>query len=144
MENEDLVVLTADIASSYVASNQIAAEDVGNLVQTIHQALASLGGEPVEEATTYEPAVSVRSSIKPDHLVCLECGAHQKTLKRHLQSAHGLSPAEYRERYGLRSDYPLTAPAYSERRSAMAKAIGLGVGGRKPAKRTPKKATSKK
>jgi predicted transcriptional regulator len=144
MENEDLVALTADIASSYVASNQISAGDVSKLVQTIHQALASLGGEPVEVAATYEPAVSVRSSIKPDYLVCLECGAHQKTLKRHLQSAHGLSPDDYRERYGLRSDYPLTAPDYSERRSAMAKALGLGVGGRKPAKRTPKKAASKK
>lgn len=144
MENEDLVALTADIASSYVASNQIAAEDVGKLVQTIHQALASLAGEPVEEAVTYEPAVSVRSSIKPDYLVCLDCGVHQKTLKRHLQSAHGLSPAEYRERYGLRSDYPLTAPDYSERRSAMAKAIGLGAGGRKPAKRTTKRPVSKK
>lgn len=143
MENEDLVALTTDIASSYVASNQIAAGDVGKLVKSIHQALASLGDDPEQSAATYEPAVSVRSSIKHDHLVCLECGVHQKTLKRHLQSAHGLSPAEYRQRYGLRSDYPLTAPAYSERRSAMAKAIGLGVGGRKSAKATTKKVARK-
>lgn len=144
MENEDLVVLTADITSAFVSNNQIAAEDVSKLLQSIHQALASLGVEPEQEVATYEPAVSVRSSIKPDHLVCLECGAHQKTLKRHLQSAHGLSPAEYRERYGLRNDYPLTAPDYSERRSVMAKAIGLGAGGRNPAKRTTKRSASKK
>lgn len=126
MENEDLIALTADITSAFVSNNQIAADDVGKLVQDIHQALASLGEEPEEEAAAYEPAVSVRSSIKPDHLVCLECGSHQKTLKRHLRVAHDLTPGGYRERYGLRSDYPMTSPEYSARRGEMAKAIGLG------------------
>jgi predicted transcriptional regulator len=73
-----------------------------------------------------QPAVTVRSSVKPDYIVCLDCGVKVKTLKRHLQSAHGLDPKQYRERWGLKTDYPMTARAYSKRRSAMAQQIGLG------------------
>lgn len=131
MQNEDLISLTSDIVAAHVSNNRIDVNDVAALVTSVHQALASLGqqqaDQPQQEAKT--PAVSIRASVKPDYLVCLECGAKQKTLKRHLQSAHNLSPQDYREQYGLKPDYPLTAPEYSARRSGMAKAAGLG---RKP------------
>lgn len=139
MDNETLITLTADITGAYVANNRVASDEVGKLVQDIHQAISSLGEEQ-EEPVKPEPAVSVRSSIKPDYLVCLECGARQKILKRHLRVAHDLSPDEYRERFGLRSDYPLTAPEYSKRRGEMAKAAGLGrKKGEKPSARRKKK-----
>ncbi|NTZ42048.1 MucR family transcriptional regulator [Altererythrobacter sp. SALINAS58] len=125
MENEDLLTFTSDIVSSYVANNRIAADDVGQLVQDVYRALSSVG-ETQEEPEAVEPAVSVRASIKPDHLVCLECGKNQKILKRHLMTAHNLTPEEYRERYGLKSDYPMIAPDYAERRRDLAKQIGLG------------------
>jgi predicted transcriptional regulator len=129
MKNEQLVELTADIVSAHVANNTVSVSDVANLVQRVHEALSSLGvpaAEPQQEKT---PVVSIRASIKPDYLVCMECGRKQKTLKRHLQNAHGMSPDQYRTDYGLPRDYPMVAPEYSKKRSEMAQAIGLG---RKP------------
>ncbi len=127
MENQDLITFTADIASAYVANNQIESGDIGKLVRDIHRSLSSLGKEQQEEQVKPEPAVSVRSSVKPDYLTCLVCGKKQKTLKRHLKTAHGLDPQDYRDMYGLKKDYPLTGPEYSKRRGEMAKAIGLGA-----------------
>jgi predicted transcriptional regulator len=126
MTNEQLVELTADIVSAHVANNTVSVSDVANLVQRVHEALASLGVPATEPQQDKVPVVSVRSSIKPDHLVCMECGRKQKTLKRHLQNAHGMSPDQYRADYGLPRDYPMVAPDYSKRRSEMAQAIGLG------------------
>jgi predicted transcriptional regulator len=126
MTNEQLVELTADIVSAHVANNTVSVSDVANLVQRVHEALASLGVPAAEPQQEKVPVVSVRSSIKPDHLVCMECGRKQKTLKRHLQNAHGMSPDQYRADYGLPRDYPMVAPDYSKRRSEMAQAIGLG------------------
>lgn len=126
MENAQLVELTADIVSAHVANNNVAVGDVANLVQRVYEALASLGvpePEPQQEKT---PVVSVRASVKPDYLVCMECGQKQKTLKRHLQNAHGMTPEQYRTDYGLPRDYPMVAPEYSKKRSEMAHAIGLG------------------
>ena len=126
MKNEQLIELTADIVSAHVANNTVSVGDVANLVQRVHEALAALGNpvpEPQQEKT---PVVSVRASIKPDYLVCMECGRKQKTLKRHLQNAHGMSPDQYRADYGLPREYPMVAPDYSKRRSEMAQAIGLG------------------
>ncbi len=126
MENEQLVTLTADIVAAHVANNSIAVGDVPALVQQVYGALASLGQEapaPVEEK---QPVVSVKASIKPDYIICMECGRKQKTLKRHLQTAHGMSPQQYRDDYGLPRDYPMVAPNYSKRRSEMAQSIGLG------------------
>jgi predicted transcriptional regulator len=112
-------------------------DQIGGVIASVTKAIQDAervlaGGEignaaesPQEEAPR-EPAVSPRSSVKRDYIVCLDCGAHVKTLKRHLQSAHGLEPRAYRERWGLKQDYPLTAPAYSERRSQMAHDLGLG------------------
>jgi predicted transcriptional regulator len=126
MKNEQLVELTADIVSAHVANNTVSVSDVANLVQRVHEALASLGTPAVEPQQEKVPVVSIRASIKPDHLVCMECGRKQKTLKRHLQNAHGMSPDQYRTDYGLPRDYPMVAPDYSKRRSEMAQAIGLG------------------
>jgi len=125
MDQELLIELTADIVSAHVSNNSVAVGDLPRLVGEVHQALAGLdASEAVEEAK--EPVVSIRASKKPDHLICLECGKKQKTLKRHLNSAHGLTPDQYRTDYNLPADYPMVAPDYSKKRSEMAKDIGLG------------------
>ena len=125
MDNQHLVELTADIVAAHVANNAVDVGEIAGLVERVHLALSGLG-QVAEEPQAKVPAVSVRASVKADRLICLECGAVQKTLKRHLQVAHGLTPAEYRKDYGLPAGYPMTAPEYSERRAAMAKSIGLG------------------
>lgn len=102
--------------------------DVAQLVETVHGALAGLG-QASEAPEVREPAVSIRASIKPGHLVCLVCGAKQKMLKRHLRTAHDMSPEDYREAFGLKSDYPMVSANYAEVRRTLAKKIGLG---RKP------------
>lgn len=127
MADDQLITLTADIVSAHVANNSVAVGDVANLVQQVHAALAKLGeptGEPEPQAKT--PMVSVRASIKPDYIVCMECGSKQKMLKRHLQTAHAMSPDQYRQDYGLPKAYPMVAPAYSEQRRTLAHSIGLG------------------
>lgn len=130
-EQNQLIELTADIVSAHVSNNTVAVGDVANLVQQVHQALSSLGQPEAEaEPQKKEPVVSVRASVKPDYIVCMECGKRQRTLKRHLQSAHGMSPDQYRQDYGLPNTYPMVAPAYAERRRELAKAIGLGSRGR--------------
>ena len=126
MENEQLVELTADIVSAHVANNNVAVGDVATLVERVYQALSSLGTPSPEPQQEKTPIVSVRASIKPEYLVCMECGRKQKTLKRHLENAHGMSPDQYRADYGLPRDYPMVAPEYSKKRSQMAHAIGLG------------------
>ena len=136
---ETLIDLTADIVSAHVSNNNVAAGDLATLIQTVHAALASLSeAPPPAPAARREPAVSVRSSVKSDAIACLVCGAKNKMLKRHLQIAHGLTPSEYREEFGLKADYPMVAPEYAESRRALAKRIGLGTvanrGARKPRK----------
>lgn len=126
MKNEQLIELTADIVSAHVANNTVAVGDVANLVQRVHEALVSLGEPAPAPQQEKTPVVSVRASIKPEYLVCMECGRKQKTLKRHLQNAHGMTPDQYRSDFGLPRDYPMVAPDYSKRRSEMAQAIGLG------------------
>jgi len=123
--NEMLITLTADIVTAHVANNNVDVSDVPPLIQNVYGALASLGNAPVVEAKR-EPAVSVRSSVKNDHLVCLECGKKMKMLKRHIMTDHGLTPDDYRARYGLTGDYPLVAPDYADKRRELAKKIGLG------------------
>ncbi len=126
-----LVELTADIVAAHVSNNHVAVGDVANLVQKVHESLAGLGTQAAaQEPQKKEPVVSVRASVKPDYIVCMECGKRQKTLKRHLQSAHGMTPQQYRQDYGLPDSYPMTAPSYSQQRQEMAKRIGLGSKGR--------------
>ncbi|MCP5396625.1 MAG: MucR family transcriptional regulator [Sphingomonadaceae bacterium] len=126
---ETLITLTSDIVAAHVSNNNVAVEDVPSLITNVYQALSGLGesAAPVEEKP--EPAVSIRSSVKKDKIVCLECGKDMKMLKRHLMTDHGLTPDEYRARFGLNADYPMVAPDYAETRRELAKKIGLG---RKP------------
>jgi predicted transcriptional regulator len=117
--------LVAEIVRSYVAKNSIAADQLGNLIATVQRALRSLGeNEPV--SAPLAPAVPIRRSVRPDYVVCLECGFHAQILRRHLRVQHGLSVAEYRARWNLSPNHPVTAPAYSSSRAAMARQIGLG------------------
>jgi len=121
--------LVAEIVSSYVRKNSVAIDQLGGLIATVHQTLSGLGTNapaPVGAEEKLAPAVSIRRSVQPDSVTCLECGFRGKTLRRHLRIAHGLDPAAYRTRWKLAIDYPLTAPAYSAHRSAMAKQLGLG------------------
>jgi predicted transcriptional regulator len=126
---ETLITLTSDIVAAHVSNNNVAVEDVPVLITTVYGALAGLGGTPQVEEARPEPAVSVRASIKRDHLVCLEDGKKMKMLKRHLMTEHGMTPDDYRQRWGLAADYPMVAPEYAETRRDLAVKIGLG---RKP------------
>jgi predicted transcriptional regulator len=121
-------LLTAKIVGSYLRHHTVGAGELPDLITTVHRSLGQLGRQaPVEEVLT--PAVSVRQSVRADYVVCLDCGYRGKTLRRHISSRHGLNRDEYLRRWGLQPDHPLTAPAYSERRSTLAKQLGLG---RKP------------
>ena len=117
--------LVAKIVSSYVGQNSIAVDQVAHLIATVHRSLSSLG-ESAPAPVALVPAVPIRRSVQRDHVVCLECGFSGQMLRRHLHKAHGLEPAEYRVRWKLPADHPITAPVYSERRSTMANEIGLG------------------
>jgi predicted transcriptional regulator len=124
-ELRSVAKLTTAIVVAYVTRNTIAAADLGDLIGAVARALGTLGREQPEPAKP-EPAVPVRRSIHDDHLVCLVCGKQQKTLRRHLDVAHQVTPETYREQFGLRPDYPMAAPSYSRQRSEMAKRTGLG------------------
>lgn len=130
----DLVTLSAEVAAAYFDNNTVAIEDIGRVISGIHQALAAIGNPPVEEEGPSEdrqtPA-QIRKSITADHLVSFIDGRKFKTLKRHL-SLHGMTPADYREYYGLPADYPMVSANYAATRSSLAVAAGLGQGGRKP------------
>jgi predicted transcriptional regulator len=130
-KNEELLALTSDIVSSYVANNTLTPAEIPALIEQVHQSLSQLGnGGQGALANRPQPAVSIKKSIQPDYIVCLEDGKKLKMLKRHLKTAYGMTPAEYRERWGLPSDYPMVAPNYAKRRSELAKDIGLGIVGR--------------
>ncbi len=119
----------ARIVSAHISNNSVQAADLPALIQQVYTALTSLGSEPALAAEKREPAVPVRKSVFPDYIVCLEDGKKLKMLKRHLMTSYDLTPEAYRERWGLPSNYPMVAPSYAERRSVLAKSIGLG---RKP------------
>lgn len=129
VDSENLVSFTADIVSAYVTRNTVAAADLPSLIAGIHRALATLSTESQPEAPALTPAVSIRKSVTPDYIVCLEDGKKFKALKRHLGVHYNLTPEEYRQKWGLPADYPMVAPAYAATRSALAKEMGLG---RKP------------
>ncbi|WP_061500824.1 MucR family transcriptional regulator [Acetobacter malorum] len=119
--------LTAQIVAAYVSNNTIEADQLPQLVKTVHAALANAATPAVSpEESTSQPAVSPKKSVFPDYIICLEDGKKLKTLKRHLMTAYGLTPAQYREKWGLPPVYPMVAPAYAERRSALARENGLG------------------
>ena len=138
--SETLITLTSDIVAAHVSNNNVAVEDVPALITTVYSALARLGGAAPVVEEKLEPAVSIRSSVKKDHLVCLEDGKKMKMLKRHLMTSHSMTPDQYREKWGLPSDYPMVAPNYAAQRSELARKIGLG----RPAEPEPKKARAKR
>lgn len=123
---ETLLTLTADIVAAYFANNRLDAKDVAPVIQEIHSTLTGLGKPAEAPAEPPKPAVPVRSSIKPDHLVSLESGKKMKMLKRYLMTNYQMTPDEYRKKWGLPSDYPMVAPNYSDSRKELAKRIGLG------------------
>ena len=129
MEDTDtLVALTADIVAAHVSNNSVSIFDIATLIGSVHASLSGLGEAPAPEPQPQQkPAVSVRASIKPDYLVCLEDGKKLKMLKRHLKTAYNLSPEQYRERWSLPPDYPMVAPNYAKQRSQLARDLGLGT-----------------
>jgi predicted transcriptional regulator len=128
---DTLLTLTADIVAAHVSNNSVAVNDLPNLIQNVHSALASISSSGSVPETKPEPKVSIRASVKPEYIVCLEDGKKQKMLKRHLMTNHGMTPDEYRQKWGLAADYPMVAPNYAEQRRALAKSIGLGTKRRK-------------
>ena len=140
-DTTQLLDMTVDIVSAYVGNNNVQATDVPALISSIHAALTQLSTGVAEvEPEIKEPAVPVRKSITPDYLICLEDGRKFKSLKRHLRTKYNMSPEEYRAKWGLAKDYPMVAPNYAKARSELAKQMGLGQGGRKPARAAPARA----
>jgi predicted transcriptional regulator len=135
--SEDLMILTADIVSAHVSNNSVSVADVPTLIQSVFAALSKTAEPLVEEASKQEPAVSVRTSIKPDYIVCLEDGKKLKMLKRYLCTNFDMSPEQYRAKWNLPKDYPMVAPNYAAQRKDLAMKIGLG---RKPGQTVTKAA----
>ena len=132
MDERMLIEMTAQIVAAYLSRNAIPTAEVPQVIAAVRQGLASLGSEVEGERTDRpEPAVPIKGSVGRDAIACLICGKRQKMLKRHILIAHGLSPAEYRQTFGLRSDYPMTAPSYAKKRSQLARQFGLGVRGKR-------------
>ncbi|TCH96135.1 MucR family transcriptional regulator [Roseococcus sp. SYP-B2431] len=128
----DLLGLTAEIVSAHVSNNPVSVNDLSGLIVEVHRTLSSLGSVPARiEAEKKAPAVPVKKSITPDYLICLEDGKKLKMLKRHLQTSYGMTPDQYRDKWGLPPDYPMVAPNYAKHRSSLAKQIGLGTQSRK-------------
>lgn len=119
--------MTAEIVSAYVSANSVAAQDIPGLIKTVHAALREVSGDAPDLAEhSQEPAVAIRKSVTPDYIVCLEDGKKFKSLKRHLRTRYGMTPEEYRAKWGLPADYPMVAPNYAKERSNLAKRMGLG------------------
>lgn len=131
-----LTELSVEIIAAYVANNSLPAAELPALLQSVHTTLGRITGEVKAEepkAEELKPAVPIKKSVSDDYIVCLEDGKHFKSLKRHLHSEHGLSPQDYRTKWGLAKDYPMVAPAYAKSRSALAKTLGLGRKAEAPA-----------
>jgi predicted transcriptional regulator len=124
--NETLLGLTADIVASHVANNNVATSDLPFLISNVYSALSGLNGDVTAKPIEQEPAVSIRASIKPDYLVCLEDGKKLKMLKRHLMTQYQMTPSDYRTKWRLPADYPMVAPNYAAQRRELAHQIGLG------------------
>ncbi|HWK45383.1 MAG TPA: MucR family transcriptional regulator [Stellaceae bacterium] len=132
IESVDLLGLTTEIVAAHVSNNAVSVDDLPGLINQVYRSLASMGTpvEPIPEKP--QPAVSIKKSIHPDYIVCLEDGKKLKMLKRHLKTSYNMTPEDYRERWGLPPDYPMVAPNYARQRSRLAKEIGLGTRARRP------------
>lgn len=126
-ETSHIIELTAEVVAAFVSHNNVRRDELPQLIAEVQTALirSAQAATPVEEPAR-EPAVAIRNSVKPDHIVCLEDGKKFKSLKRHLRTDHDMSPEEYRAKWGLKADYPMVAPSYAKARSDLAKAMGLG------------------
>lgn len=123
----DFLVLTTDVVSAYVGNNSVPVADLPSLIQSVHAALSNTAsGKTEEPAVELKPAVSIKKSLTPDYIVCLEDGKQFKSLKRHLSTKYDMTPEDYRAKWGLPADYPMVAPNYAAARSALAKQSGLG------------------
>lgn len=127
LSKAEMLELTSDIVSAYVANNTVAVNDLPMLIEDVFKTLNNLGQAQEVQPDKPVPAVSVKKSVTPDYIICLEDGKKLKMLKRHLKTAYNMSPDEYRDRWGLPSDYPMVAPNYAKQRSRLAKEIGLGT-----------------
>jgi predicted transcriptional regulator len=136
---DEKTALATRIVAAYLRRNSVAVSEIPELIRVTHTALARVVSPEPQQAERQQPAVTVKKSVTADAIACLECGKHQKMLKRHLQTAHGLTVDEYRAKWALPSDYPMVAPNYAQHRSQLAVKIGLG---RKKAVETPAKAES--
>jgi len=134
--HETLITLASDIVAAHVSNNHVEPDKLPSLIEQVFGALAGLAGGGSAAAAPPEPAVSIRASVKPDSITCLDCGKPMKMLKKHLKAEHGLSTDDYRERWNLKPDYPLVAPNYAKKRRELAKKIGLG---RKPGQKVGRK-----
>ena len=129
VDHSELLALTSDIVAAHVSNNSVAGADLPALIESVFGTLSSLGPEAAEPEVEMKPAVAIKKSVTDDHIVCLEDGKKMKMLKRHLMTDHGLTPDEYRAKWGLSHEYPMVAPNYALKRQELAKKIGLG---RKP------------
>ncbi|WP_169543553.1 MucR family transcriptional regulator [Sneathiella aquimaris] len=132
IEKMELLALTTDIVTSHLSRNTLETAEISSLIREVYSTLANVGtSEPISDRP--QPAISIRKSIQPDYIVCLEDGKKLKMLKRHLKTAYNMTPEEYRQRWGLPSDYPMVAPNYANQRRNLAKKIGLGTRRKKAA-----------
>lgn len=139
-EKNNLTDMVVDIVTAYVSKNSIPATELPALIASVHKSLTGLKtGDESKPAEPQQPAVSVKKSVGQDYIICLEDGRKFKSLKRHLRTKYGMTPEEYRVKWGLPQDYPMVAPSYAQARSSLAKQMGLGVGGRKPASKRGRK-----
>jgi predicted transcriptional regulator len=138
----NLIALAADIVSAYVSNNSVATGDLPNLINDVHSALKRTGAPAAPERDKPEPAVPTKRSVTPDYIISLFDGRKYKSLKRHIRTAHGMTPQQYREFWGLAPDYPMVAPNYAKARSELARSMGLGqkAAGRKRSAKRAKKA----
>jgi predicted transcriptional regulator len=127
----DLLALTTEIVAAHVYNNTVALGDLPLLINQVYNSLANIGAAPTSPTARPQPAVTIKKSVQPDYIVCLEDGKKLKMLKRHLKTAYNMTPEAYRERWGLPPDYPMVAPNYAQQRSRLAKEIGLGTRARR-------------
>ena len=134
-DNANHIELTAEIVSAYVSNNTVPASEIPSLINQVHAALARVSGKPGDvPAEPLKPAVSVKKSITPEYIICLEDGKKFKSLKRHLRTQYNMTPEQYRDKWDLNADYPMVAPNYAAARSQLAKQMGLGQQRRRRAK----------
>jgi predicted transcriptional regulator len=134
IKTSEVLGLTTEIVSAHVSNNTVAMTDLPNLIEQVYKTLSSVGKGTEAQGERPTPAVALRKSITAEYIICLEDGKKLKMLKRHLKTAYNMTPDEYRERWGLASDYPMVAPNYAKQRSKLAKAIGLGTRPRQASK----------